>query len=418
MLEVEMTGRAAAEPRTEKYWHLDLSEPAAIRDLGEAVDAVDAALRESVRLHLRADVPIGVLLSSGLDSRMIASYAQELQGRRLQTFTVGFGNEDSEAQGAAETAREINAHHHPLELNAEDFLQSIERVAWHLDEPIGDPAAWAFLRVCELARDHVKVLLSGEGSDELFGGYDHRYLGMLSTIERTRRLRPLGRLLPRGSQFSPSRWERLRARSRHTAASEAVSLRIEGFPGDVRNPRGFNAAQLRTLDQRISTLSPIVYRPQRDLLSELLTLDTNWQLAESLLQKADKMSMAASIELRTPFVDREVAALAARIDSSLKLPVGGPGKLVLRHCLARRLNEPLTRPKRGFPLPLEAWFSGPLKEPVQRAILDQGAACLQYVDRPLLERAWQDFQRGAWRDGARVFYALWIYETWSRKFAT
>jgi asparagine synthase (glutamine-hydrolysing) len=145
-------------------------------------------------------------------------------------------------------------------------------------------------------------------------------------------------------------------------------------------------------------------------------LDTGWQLAESLLQKADKMSMAASIELRTPFVDVEIASLAARIDSSLKLPAGGPGKLVLRHCLSRRLNEPLTRPKRGFPIPLAAWFAGPLKEPVRQAILDPGAACLQFLESSRVERAWQDFESGEWREGARVLYALWIYELWSRNF--
>lgn len=411
------TASSQLDPRVERYWRYDLSQPAAITDLEEAVAAVDGALRESVRMHLRADVPIGVLLSSGLDSRIIASYAQEQQGGRLQTFTVGTGGEDSEAQGAAETAREIGSQHHAVMLDAEDLRGGLERVAWHLDEPIGDPAAFALLRVCELARDHVKVLLSGEGADELFGGYDARYLGMISTISRTRRLRSIGRLLPRGRQFSASRWERLCARSHHSEGSEALSLRLEGLPGDVRVPRGFTSAQQRVLEDRTIELSHSAYREQRDLLSGLLVLDSSWQLPESLLQKADKMSMAASIELRTPFVDLEIASLAARLDSSLKLPPGGPGKLVLRHCLARRLNEPLTRPKRGFPLPLADWFSGPLRHPVEEAILASDAACLRVLDRAQLESAWNDFQSGGWREGARVFYALWIYEIWSRKFA-
>ena len=108
-----------------------------------------------------------------------------------------------------------------------------------------------------------------------------------------------------------------------------------------------------------SELGAAVFAAQRDRLSELLAFDLDWQLAESLLQKADKMSMGASIELRTPLLDLEVAELAARIPSALKLPVGGPGKLILRKTLARKLNEPLTRPKKGFPVPLAEWFRRP-----------------------------------------------------------
>src|ERR1700677_4458381 len=124
---------------------------------------------------------------------------------------------------------------------------------------------------------------------------------------------------------------------------------MQGFPGDVRNPRGLNPDQLRRLREATDIIARNVYRRQRDLLSELLSLDLDWQLAESLLQKADKMSMGASIELRTPILDLGVAGIAARISSGLKIPPGGPGKMVLRHCLAKKLNESMDRPKRGFP---------------------------------------------------------------------
>ena len=102
--------------------------------------------------------------------------------------------------------------------------------------------------------------------------------------------------------------------------------------------------------------------------------------------------------------------------SSLKLPPTGPGKLVLRHCLARKLHEPLNRPKRGFPVPLREWFSGPLREPLEAALFASNAACLQHLDRALLRAAWDDFLAGSW-EGARTFYALWLYEVWNRKFA-
>jgi asparagine synthase (glutamine-hydrolysing) len=398
-----------------KYWRYELTQEPDLTSLDAAAEELDRTLRDSVQMHLRADVPVGVLLSSGLDSRAVVAYAQELQGGKVQTFTVGFGTEDSELQGAAETAREIRSDHHALELTSENFANDLERVAWHLDEPVGDPAAFAVLRVCELARQHVKVLLSGEGSDELFAGYDGRYLGMLETLHRSDKLRRWAPLLPQASAAgAPSRWQRLRDRAHHSRGSEAVTLRMEGLPGDVRQPRVLSEAQLHRLRSRAAPLAEQTYRPQRDMLSELLTLDLDWQLAESLLQKADKMSMGASIELRTPILDLRIAELAARMASPLKLPPGGPGKLVLRHCLARKLNEPLNRPKRGFPVPLVKWFTGPLREPLEAALFARDSALSQHLEQPLLRSAWDDFLAGKW-EGARVLYSLWLYEVWHRR---
>jgi len=403
-----------AEPQ--RYWSYDLGEAPDLTALEPAVEALETTLHESIKLHLRADVPVGVLLSSGLDSRLVVTYAQELQEGRMQTFSVGFGGPDSEALGAAATAREIRSTHHGLELTSDDLLNNLEKIAWHLDEPVGDPAAFAVLKVCELARGHVKVLLSGEGADELFAGYEARYLGMMAALLRSEKLRRFAPLLPEADPGGqPSRWQRLSLRAHHTRASEAVTLRLEGLPGDVRRLHGLTAEQLRRLHQRAKVIAGSVYRPQRDLLHELLALDLDWQLAESLLQKADKMSMGASIELRTPILDVRVAELAARIATPLKLPPSGPGKLVLRRCLARKVHESLARPKRGFPVPLRDWFTGPLREPLEAALFAESSACLQHLDRALLRTAWKDFQAGTW-DGAQTLYALWLYETWHRKF--
>ncbi len=411
-LEVSLDAPDRAAPR--RYWQYDLTGEPDLTDSAAAVEALDAALTESIAVHLRADVPLGVLLSSGLDSRVVTAYAQEKMGGTMQTFTVGFGDEDSEFIGAARTAREIGSRHHQLLLGARDFAESMDRVAWHLDEPIGDPACFAVLRVCELAREHVKVLLSGEGSDELFGGYDARYSGMLATMQRSASLRRWRALLPRPRTIAgASRWQRLFVRAHSTPAGETALLRMEGLPGDVRHPRALNPAQLQRLIERARILGGAVFRPQRDLLSSLLTFDLDWQLAESLLQKADKMSMAASIELRTPLLDREVAAVAARIPSSLKLPPGGPGKLILRQTLARKLNEDPARPKKGFPVPIAAWLAGPLREQVEAELFAENSTVGALLDRPLLRAAWEDVVARRW-DGGRVFFSLWLYEKWRR----
>ncbi len=412
-LKVELGAANASAPK--KYWSYQLDEPPDLLALEPAIAALDAALTDSVKLHLRADVPVGVLLSSGLDSRIITAYAQELQSGAMQTFTVGFGAEDSELLGAAETAREIKSRHHTLELTAEHLGRDIDTIAWHLDEPLGDPACFAVLNVCKLAREHVKVLLSGEGSDELFAGYEARYTGMLTTLERSDRLRSLASLLPREDSAAPSsRWQRFITRAHHTRGSETVTLRIEGFPGDVRHPRGLGPDQLRRLRRRAEEIASRTCRPQRDALSELLTLDLDWQLAESLLQKADKMSMGASIELRTPILDIRIAELAARISTQLKLPPGGPGKAILRHTLAGKLRESLDRPKKGFPVPLAQWFRGPLREQIEAALFAADSQAALHLDPSMLRAAWSDFQNGAW-DGSRTFYALWIYEVWHRR---
>ena len=226
---------------------------------------------------------------------------------------------------------------------------------------------------------------------------------------RSDKLRRLAPLLPaRGCGIrGASRWQRLGARAHHTRASEAVSLRIEGLPGDVRHAArphiriNSGGCASGTTRDRGDPVSPAA----RYALSGLLVLDLDWQLAESLLQKADKMSMAASIELRTPLLDLRVAANSPRAWlPSLKLPPGGPGKLVLRHCLARKLHEPLDRPKarlsRAAP---RRGLRGRCASRLEvRASSRADSACLAHLDRKHCSRAaWDGFPLAA-RMGRRA----------------
>lgn len=204
-------GIALDDPKgtAHRYWQYDLSAKPDLVEIDTAVAEIDNALSESVSLHLRADVPVGILLSSGLDSATLLAHSRELREGGIHTFSVGFGGADNELIGAAEMARKLGSEHHELELGAREFVEDVDRVIRLLDEPIGDAACFAVLRLCELARGEVKVLLSGEGSDELFGGYETRYAGTLATAERTRRFRWLSRFLPRSRvHASPSRWQR------------------------------------------------------------------------------------------------------------------------------------------------------------------------------------------------------------------
>lgn len=403
----------APEGAPQRYWRFGYEAAPDIDDLDTAVKLIDAAIEDSIRVHFRADVPVGVLLSSGLDSRTVAAYARDLNPDGISTFSVGYAEAGSELDGARVTAREIGTDHHELSITGTGIGSVIDKVAWQLDEPIGDPAAFAVWQVCKFAREHVKVLLSGEGADELFAGYDGKYRAHLATLERSAMMHRWAGWLPgTNDPFPSTRFGRMRRRARGSLPAEIVQLRAEGLPGNQLHPRGLTPAQLDRVRRREREIGEAVVRPQRDLLSTLLTFDVDWLLGESLLQKADKMSMAASIELRTPFIDVPLAAAAARLHSSLKL---GPetGKIVLRACLARRLKEPPNRPKKGFSMPLSSWLRGELREQVEAELFAQDAAIFAGLDRALVRRAWDDFQTGAWDDPV-VFYSLWLYEAWHR----
>jgi asparagine synthase (glutamine-hydrolysing) len=410
-LTVDLATGATTAPQ--RYWQFGLDAAPDIHDLDAAVKLIDSALEESVRLHFRADVPVGVLLSSGLDSRIVATYARTLNPDGVSTFSVGYAEAGSELEGARETARELGTDHHELQITGSGIGSVVDQVAWHLDEPIGDPAAFAVWQVCKFAREHVKVLLSGEGADEIFAGYDQKYRPQIATIERSTQLQRWAGLLPAtGDPYPANRFGRLRRRANGSPAAEMVQLRAEGFPGNQLHPRGLTPEQLARVRQREREIGEKIVRPQRDLLGTLLAFDVDWLLGESLLQKADKMSMAASIELRTPFIDVPLAAAAARLHPSLKLGAE-TGKIVLRACLQRRLNEPPNRPKRGFAMPLAAWLRGELRAQVEAELFAENAALFAGMDRALVRRAWNEFQAGEW-DGALIFYTLWLYEAWHR----
>ncbi|WP_128923997.1 asparagine synthase (glutamine-hydrolyzing) [Bradyrhizobium guangxiense] len=405
----------SCELKISRYWQFGQGSVADLVDERAAIAQLDTVLGESISMHLRADVPVGVLLSSGLDSFAILNYAQEIVGGSISTFSVGFDSSDSELNGAELVARQSKSRHHALKLNERHFVENLDRVLRHLGEPIGDPACFAVLLLCELARNHVKVLLSGEGSDELFAGYEGRYLGAMSTLDRSESLRMLARVLPSASSpWETSRWQRLLARVHSSSGQEFVNLRSEGFPGDARQPRGHSRVQRSLLFNRSVAISEQMFRHYPDRLSSLLAFDMEWQLPESLLQKADKMSMGASIELRAPFLDVEVARLAARVPSELKLPRSGPGKRILRRLLKQRFPDrhvPLV--KKGFPIPLQEWMTGPLREQVEDELFSSRSTVLNHLDPKLLRKAWNDFLNG-W-EGARVFYSLWLYERWTKE---
>jgi len=352
---VSETGEVTLRP----YWELPTTpSPAAEVEPAQAVDLVEAALTEAVRYSLIADVPVGAYLSGGVDSSLITALVAKLRGGTgLHTYSAGFGDPRlDELPWARKVAGIVGSDHRDVVVTADDFRDTWSRLSWHRDAPLSEPADVAVFRLAELARRDVKVVLSGEGSDELFGGYPKyrhaavtRWAGLVPSAVR-------GAVLPLAERRLPARFSRF-----------GVALRAMAEPNAAERMRGwfapFTHAERATLLGRSATRSAIEpYLAGRgDALRRMLYADNHTWLADNLLERGDRMSMAASLELRPPFLDSELIDLAFRLPSSVKVR-RGVTKWVVKEVARRHLpDDVVDRPKSGFKVPLDAWFRGGLR---------------------------------------------------------
>ncbi|WP_164703411.1 asparagine synthetase B, partial [Modestobacter sp. KNN46-3] len=312
--------------------------------------------------HMRADVTVGSFLSSGIDSTAVAALAHKYNPD-LVTFTVGFQREaTSEVDIAAESAAILGVKHVPVEITAQEFADVIPTVVWYLDDPVADPALVPLYFVAREARKHVKVVLSGEGADELFGGYTI-YREPLSLAWATK-LPAVGRqALGRLSRLVP---EGVRGQSLLERASQPLA---ERYYGNARNLNATELAQLlpgRDPDLSHVTVTEALYQQTReagyDDVTAMQYVDLFTWLRGDILVKADKMTMANSLELRVPFLDPEVFALASTLPLEMRVPRRGDAtKYALRQAM-RQIVPPkiMNRRKLGFPVPTAEFLAGPL----------------------------------------------------------
>ena len=410
-----------------KYWDLSFAQNGhpALSDRG-AIEQWTALFREAVRSHLMADVPLGVFLSGGIDSSAIAAVMSGMAREPIKTFSVGFAErEANELEYARMVARAFNTDHHEVIVSPDDFFAVMPRLIWHEDEPLGHLASVPLYFVSELAARHVKVVLTGEGSDELMAGYYRhwktvynlslgaRYYGW--TPEALRRAARDGiDRLPIGSA--------LRHRLSRTFLSrtpDVESLYLDNFAVFSREQ------QLRLLTPeaqgRAGALDPYATTRRRlaqsdatTTLNRLLYADTKTYLHE-LLMKQDQMSMAASLESRVPFLDHRLVEFTARLPERMKLR-RLTTKYVLRRSMKGVLPKPiLTRSKMGFPTPVGAWFRG-----AYRSVIDEYALSARSRDRGVFDPAFvrnlvAEHQSGA-RDHSQRLWSLVNFEMWARQF--
>jgi asparagine synthase (glutamine-hydrolysing) len=410
---------------TSQYWNLSF-EPDYSRSEEECQAHLRSMLEESIRLRLMADVPLGVFLSGGLDSSAIASIMSRHVSGRLKTFSVGFESEYySEFPFARAVAKHIGAEHHEVVITPSMFLSSLPQMIWHEDEPLWAAPSVALYHVAELASKSVKVVLTGEGSDELFAGYDRYWM----TSWNARAASVYG-LVPRGVRGMIKRAvidgalpERIRRALGHTIINHdrmPDGLIFDNWFG-VFTPE--MQRQIASTGLRESIDAADVYAehrrlfeqaPAKSIVDRMLYTDVKSNLVE-LLMKQDQMSMAASIESRVPFLDHKLVEFAARVPWQYKVR-GRSGKHVLKRALAGYLPDHiLNRPKQGFPVPFDAWLRerflnharGVLLGP---AAMQRGWFRPQAVQELLLRHA------AGRHNATRQIWSLLGLELWARMF--
>jgi asparagine synthase (glutamine-hydrolysing) len=383
--------------RVELYAHLELlPEPPSLADVRAAVEA-------AVRRRLVSDVPLGVLLSGGIDSSIVVACMARAQSAPIRTFTVGFADprydERSQARAIAER---YSTRHEELVLEP-DVTATLPRLAAAYDEPLGDDAALPLFLICEAARRHVTVALTGDGGDEAFAGYERYAAHELA-----------GRLRFPGKKTAARALRALSNEPRSRATRAARLLEAATIPREKRYAR---LMEVFPLELRAELWEPdfvqpaeLRLQPARPGIVGLQELDIETYLPDDLLLKADIASMAHSLELRSPFLDRDVL----QIGLSLAEPARRQGKQALRHAFEADLPpEILTRKKTGFGIPLSAWFRGEARELAGDLLLDEHVRRRGQLRPAAVERLLAEHGSGEADHGHRI-WCLLMLELWQR----
>jgi len=387
----------------ERYWSLEPEH--AQRSDEEWLELVRETVTAAVRRRLIADVPLGALLSGGIDSSIVVALMAEASSEPVRTFTIGFPDERyDERVYARAVAERYGTRHEELEveLDAEALLP---RLAWAFDEPLGDEAALPTLLISELAREHVTVALGGDGGDESFAGYE-RYVAH-ELAGRVPRLPGVGALRSLTAGRDPRSRARRVARFLDVAAAPAnarYGRLMEVFPLELR--RRLFTGEARATHEYLGA-------PPEPGVAGLQRLDIATYLPGDLLLKADIASMAHSLELRAPLLDHEVLTLGVSLPDSLKVR-GRTGKVALRRAFADKLPEQVAgRGKTGFGVPLGRWFREDLRELSRDLLLDRQARGRGLLREPAVKRLIDEHTSGR-RDHGHRLWCLVMLELWHR----
>lgn len=437
-----MTIRDASVPLPEhvKYWSAAdaaLSGQASpiVGDDAEVLNEAERIIGDAAALRMVADVPLGAFLSGGIDSSTVVSLMQERAHKPLRTFSIGFDEaEYDESAHAARVARHLGTDHATFMLSARDALALVPDIPDWFDEPHADPSQLPTFLLCRQARKEVTVAVSGDGGDELFGGYN-RYVQGEKTLSAARKLGPLARDAIAGGirLLSPARWDGAASLLGHLGVP-GVSHRDLGERlykiaavlrerGDSSRYRALLASAFRSPEDltrggvRLHDAIDTAFSLPGDLgmVERMMLADQLEYLPDDLLAKVDRTSMAVSLEVRVPLLAKEVAEFAWRLPRHFKIR-DGQTKWLLRQLLYRRVPRAMVdRPKMGFSVPIDHWMRGELKGWVQEHLSDNALAATDLLKPMAVRNAYRSFQSRSGTVSALGIWALVNLQAWGRR---
>jgi asparagine synthase (glutamine-hydrolysing) len=408
--------------RIERFWDWEPCERKTYKE-AELIEEYQHLLEDAVKLQLRSDVPLGLFLSSGVDSGMLLAIMSKYTDKPVQTFTIGFegGEKTNEVEDAKRMAQMFGADHYFQMLEPDDYVKYYERYMWDLEEPVGNETAAAFYFVSKLTSQHVKVALTGQGADEPWAGYDrHKGVKLSNLYSRLPSVvtNNLANLIP----LIPGRMERLKRGvvslgepdmlTRFTKIYSFFSTEMKGqlYAGDLKQTfaqdyYGTRRA-LSRLQEGVAHLDP---------LTQMLYIDTRANLPDDLLMVGDKTSMANSLESRVPFLDYRLVQFVESLPPELKLK-GFNGKYLHKKAAEKWLpKEIVHRKKKGFANPIENWFRVGMKDYVEECLLSTDSAMGRYFNQDYIRKI-LELDRSGKEQYRRQIYLLVSLELWHRKF--
>ncbi len=398
-----------------RYWSLPFTQKTQC-SYEEAREEVRARLDESLRLRLRSDVPLGLLLSGGIDSNALLARLVRGLGHKVQTFTIGFREtEYDESSVARASAKYFGVEHHELTGSA-DLLQLLPDVVRHYGEPFADKSALPTLLVSALTRQHVKVALSGDGGDEAFAGYS-KYI-LKNWQQRVSDL--FSNPLKERWTFESMRGEGwLGNKPLRNLRQELLPETASLFSNEFFSGRPFQQISTPLLNNRsadlLNRLVQDFWRKKIEAVDRMLDWDNAQPLPDDMLVKIDIASMARSLEVRSPFLDHELVEFCTSLPASWKVN-GRQGKLILRDVVGPDLPpEVLRAPKRGFSVPLADWFRNGARQQVHDGVLPIHSALTPFINENAARDLLAEHQSGKSNHALRL-WALWVLNEWARVF--
>ena len=404
---------------TRRYW--DYSELEQSHESFETcLQNIGRIIEESVRMRLMSEVPLGAFLSGGVDSSVVVGVMARFVDKPVKTFTVGYEDAEdvNELRYARLVARHFKTEHHEFILKPQKFMEIVEKVVWHLDEPVAEFATIPLLLLSELAKKYVTVMLSGEGADEVFGGYPiYRFMQMIEfyqkapQIFRKKCVEPLaGLFLKRIKEGKYLNWMRLPLHERYLGNGSYFNSTMKDKLYTQDFKKRFSAdnvsAMVNKYYERVRS---------RDPIGQMLYLDTKTWLVEDLLIKADKMTMASGIELRVPFLDHKLVEYAATIPSWMKVNKLNSKYIFKSYAKKFVPKEIVFRKKQGFPVPVKQWMRKELKSGVKEVLLDRRSRERGLFNPNYIKSMFEQHEQGS-QDYSKNLWNLLVLELWMRKF--